>query len=544
MAYREVSVFEIREVLRLWMRGEGFRAVTRLSGVDRKTVRRYVEAAAAAGLVRDGGEEQLTDLLVGEVCLRVRPARPAGHGAAWEALGPEMKTVKAWIDKDKLNLVKIHELLSRKGVEVPYRTLHRFAVAECGFGRRQPTVRVNDGEPGGELQVDFGKMGFLVDPETGKRRLVWALIFTACYSRHCFVWLSYRQTTEAVIAGFEAAWAFFNGVFAVVIPDNMKPIVNEADSLEPRLNDAFLDYAQSRGFAVDAARVRKPTDKPRVERTVPFVRGSFWKGETFPDLADAQRRAEEWCRVRAGLRTHGTTQRRPAEVFADEEAPRLAPAPAEDYDLPSYPKPKVHRDHHIEVDKALYSVPGSLIGQRVSVRADSKLVKIFHRGQLVKTHLRAEPGGRRTDPDDLPSEKTVYAMRDIETLKRRAAACGEAVGVYATALLDIPLPWTKMRQVYALLGLARRYGDERLNDACARALEAETVNVGLIRRMLERAAEAAGESAPPAGKVLPGRFARDDADFAVTRRPGKSRTTAASAAEAPLPGFEAAEVSK
>lgn len=544
MAYREVSVFEIREVLRLWMRGEGFRAVTRLSGVDRKTVRRYVEAAVAAGVVRDGGEEQLTDLLVGEVCLRVRPARPAGRGAAWEALGPEKERIKAWIDKDKLNLVKIHDLLSRNGVEVPYRTLHRFAVAECGFGRRQPTVRVADGEPGGELQVDFGKMGFLVDPETGKRRLVWALIFTACYSRHCFVWLTYRQTTQAVIAGFEAAWKFFNGVFAVVIPDNMKTIVDKANPLEPRLNDAFLDYAQARGFAIDAARVRKATDKPRVERTVPFVRGSFWKGETFTDLADAQRRAEEWCRGRAGQRTHGTTQRRPAEVFADEEAPRLAPAPADNYDLPTYPKPKVHRDHHIEVDKALYSVPGSLIGQRVSVRADSKLVKIFHRGQLVKTHVRAEPGGRRTDPDDLPAEKTVYAMRDIETLKRRAAACGDAVGAYATALLDIPLPWTKMRQVYALLGLARRYGDDRLNDACARALEAETVNVGLVRRMLERAAEAAGADPPAAGKVLPGRFARDDAHFAVTRRPVKRRSAGDSAPDAPLPGFEPAEVSR
>jgi transposase len=544
VAYREVSVFEIREVLRLWLRGEGFRAVTRLSGVDRKTVRRYVEAAVAAGVDRDGGEEQLTDLVVGEVCVRVRPARPAGHGTAWEALAPEKEAIRAWIDDDKLNLVKVHDLLFRKGVEVPYRTLHRFAVAECGFGRRQPTVRVNDGEPGGELQVDFGKMGFLVDPATGKRRLVWALIFTACYSRHCFVWLSDRQATGAVIAGFEAAWRFFGGVFAVVIPDNMKTIVDQADPLEPRLNDAFLDYAQARGFAVDAARVRKATDKPRVERTVPFVRGSFWKGETFTDLADAQRRAEEWCRHRAGQRTHGTTQRRPAKVFVDEEAPLLAPAPLDDYDLPIYPKPKVHRDHHIEVDKALYSVPGSLIGVRVSVRADSKLVKIFHRGQLVKTHLRADPGGRRTDPEDLPSEKSTYALRDVETLKRRAAACGPAVGAYAAALLDIPLPWTRMRQVYALLGLARRYGDDRLDDACRRALDVEAVNVKLVTRMLERAAEAAGAPAPPsAGKVLPGRFARGAADFAVTR-PAAGGDPPPQAATAVLPGFEPAEVSR
>ena len=114
------------------------------------------------------------------------------------------------------------------------------------------------------------------------------------------MWLSFRQTTEAVIDGCEAAWAFFGGCFATVIPDNMSAIVDDADALEPRLNQAFVEYAQSRGFRIDPARVRRPQDKPRVERTVPFVRNSFFAGETFIDLADAQRRVEEWCRERAG----------------------------------------------------------------------------------------------------------------------------------------------------------------------------------------------------------------------------------------------------
>jgi hypothetical protein len=136
-------------------------------------------------------------------------------------------------------------------------------------------------------------------------------------------------------------------------------IVTEADDVEPRFNDAFLEYAQSRGFVIDPARVRSPKDKPRVERQVQYVRGSFFAGEEFADLADAQRRAQEWCGTKAGLRTHGTTQCRPAEAFRLEEAPLLLPAPGEAYDLPLYAKPKVHRDHHIEVDKALYSIPGT-----------------------------------------------------------------------------------------------------------------------------------------------------------------------------------------
>jgi len=176
---------------------------------------------------------------------------------------------------------------------------------------------------------------------------VWALIFTACYSRHCFVWLSFRQTTEAVITGFEAAWAFFGGVFAVVVPDNTSAIVEKADRIDPRLNQAFVEYAQDRGFVVDPARVRKPTDKPRVERVVPFARSSMFAGETFVDLAHAQRHAEHWCANRAGLRTHGTTQCRPAELFALEERPRLLPAPTAPYDLPIYATAKVHRDHHL-----------------------------------------------------------------------------------------------------------------------------------------------------------------------------------------------------
>ena len=194
------------------------------------------------------------------------------------------------------------------------------------------------------------------------------------------------------------------------------------------------------------------SSKPRVERTVPFVRASFFAGESFIDLADAQARAEQWCRSRAGLRTHGTTGRRPAEVFGLEEAPVLLPAPLMPYDLPVYARPKVHRDHHIEVAKALYSVPGNLVGRHVEVRADRALVKVYCRSVLVKTHPRQGPGRRSTDPADSPSEKSAYAMRDLARLQAMAASYGPAIGGYAQAVLDDPLPWRKMRQVYALLG--------------------------------------------------------------------------------------------
>jgi hypothetical protein len=518
VVFREVGVHEVREVLRLWLRGEGFRSVARLARVDRKTVRRYVAVAQACGLDRAGGEGQLGDELLSAVAERVRPHRADGHGASWALLAAHHARFKELLDAG-VTVVKAGELLAREGVVVPERTLHRYALEVLGHGRgRKPTVRVADCEPGAECQVDFGKMGLLYDPEADRRRVVHALIFTAVYSRHMFVWLSFRQDLPAVIAGCEAAWAFFGGVFQVLVPDNMAAIVERANALEPRLSRAFAEYAQDRGFAVDPARVRRPADKPRVERAVQFVRGSFFAGESFAGgLPGAQRTAEAWCTGRAGQRIHRTTRCRPAELFAAEEAPRLAPAPVFGYDLPVYARPKVHRDHHIEVARALYSVPGNLIGAHVEVRADAKLVRVWHRGQLVKTHPRQPPGRRVTDPADLPAHTAAYALRDVGYLQRLADEAGPAIGAYAAALLDHPLPWTKMRQVYALLGLVRKWGPARVGTACERALEAEAISVPLIGRMLARGTE--GQHLPhtePLPGMPPPRFARDAAHFAVT----------------------------
>ncbi|HLI53280.1 MAG TPA: hypothetical protein VKU88_03060 [Acidimicrobiales bacterium] len=168
--------------------------------------------------------------------------------------------------------------------------------------------------------------------------------------------------------------------------------------------------------------------------------------------------------------------------------------------------------------KALYSIPGDLIGARVEVRADRSLVRVSYRGAVVKVHPRQAPGGRSTDPADLPAERTAYAMRDLDHLRRLAAGHGPAIGAYADALLDHPLPWTKMRQVYALLGLVKRWGPERVEAACTRAVEAEAFNVGLIGRMIERATEAdAAAGQPASAPAAPARFARDPEHFATTK---------------------------
>ena len=462
MAFREVQVTEVKEVLRAWLAGQGKRPAAKRAGVNVKTAQRYIAAAQQVGLVREGDESQLTDELLGAVVAAVRPARPAGHGASWERLMPVKDEIRQWVKQD-LTLVKIGELLERRGVVVPYRTLARFAAAECGYSSAKSgvTVPVSDGEPGQEVQIDFGYLGVIRDGD--RRRRLHALVFTAVFSRYCFVYLTFSQTTAAVIAGCEAAWAFFGGMFPVLIVDNLSPVVSKADRIDPQWNREWLEYMQARGLGCDPARVRSPQDKGRVESGVKFAQRSFWAGEDFTGIGQAQPAAVTWCRQRAGMRVHGTTRQRPAEVFAEAEGPRLLPVPVPDepYRVPAWGEATVQRDFHVRAQNAFYSVPHALIGQRVSVRADGTLVKIYHRGQVVRTHPQQPAGGRASDPADFPPGTDVCARRDAGKLARMAAARGEAVGVYAARVLDTDLPWTKMRAVCALIGRAGPASQQR-----------------------------------------------------------------------------------
>ncbi|MGH3236833.1 MAG: IS21 family transposase [Streptosporangiaceae bacterium] len=503
---------EVYEVLRAWLAGKSERAVAAQAGVDRKTGKRYVEAAVAAGLLRGGGEEQLTEELIGRVIAAVRPVRPDGHGLGWSELEARHAQVTAWV-KAEVPVVKIRVLLAREGLVVAERTLHRFAHDRCGAGGKTLTTPVDDGPPG-ELQVDFGLLGLIpAGDDSGRRRKLQALVFTACVSRYMFVYLTFSLTLEEVIAGCEQAWAFFGGIYAVVIPDNMSPVVADADAVNPRLTREWLEYAQARGFVTDPARVRHPRDKPRVEKAVQYVQGNFFAGETMLDLADARVKMTEWLGV-VNVRVHGSTRQVPAVVFAEVEVPVLLPAPAARYQVPYWASVKVHVDYHIQVARGLYSVPYRLAGSRVMARADEYLVKVYLRDQLIKTHPRQRPGGRSTDTADMPPGVEGYATRTMDKQIAQAGFYGEHVGIYARRLLEGDAPWMMMRSVYRLVGLARRYGPAAAEAACSRALDVDVINVSKIASMLMNATEKnqAEQRPAPAGT---GRFARDPAEYAT-----------------------------
>ena len=498
MPYREVTVFEVKEVLRLWFAGAGKKKrIAAQLGLDPKTVRRYLKAALAAGIT---GEAELTEerLAALMVSLHTRPERPKGE--AWERCQGQRAFLKKQLE-GRVRLSKVHRLLRGRGVDVPYPTLHRFAVAELGFGRTAATIPVADCGPGEEVQLDTGWVGLLEPDPFGHRRRIRAWIFTPVLSRYRFVYPCFAETTTTAIEACEVAWDFYGGVFKVALPDNTKTIVDKADPLGARINPTFLEYAQARGFHVDPARVRHPRDKARVERSVPSVRDDCFAGEHLHTLEQARVHARTWCEREYGMRRHGTTHRLPREHFEAEEQAALRPAPTAPYDIPLWATPKVARDQHAQVASALYSLPTRLVGKTVTVRADSATVRFYQGAVLVKTHPRMAAGQRSTDPTDFPQEKSAYAFRDVEFLKRQAAYHGPAIGRFAQALLEGPLPWTRMRRVYALLGLAKRYGDARCEAVCVTALNAEMLDVRRLKRMLELAVADLAPGAP--AKILP-----------------------------------------
>jgi transposase len=497
MAYREHGMWEVLDVLRRLHRQESIRQVSRVTGRSRGTVRRWVNAARQLGWRR---EDAPSEELATRVVAAAQPGPEEVRGETEQLLTAYRERIGAWLRVHErgergLTLTKVRTLLAREGIVVPYSSLHRFAVRELGFGRHAGTVRRAEVVPGELAEVDFGKLGLIFDPEAGRRRTAWALVVSLGYSRHMYVHLTFSQQVRDLIAGIEAAWRFFRGVARRVVLDNLKAAVVKPDRYDPTFQRTFDEYAAHRGFVIDAAIVRHPTGKPIVERGVPYVRESFYRGETFVSLAEGQARAEGWCRTTAGMRVHGTTRAQPLVVFEQVEQAALLAFDGLPFDVPSWAEVKVHPDCHVRVGYALYSVPFRYRGQRVTVRADQALVRIYVRGALVKTHPVARPGGRQTDYGDYPAEQTPYAMRDAASVIRRAAGHGASIGRFAERLLEGTFPWAKLRQAQKLLRLVDKYGAKRVEGACVRALLFDMVNVFRLESMIMQALAAA-----PAGE--------------------------------------------
>jgi transposase len=524
MGYREYGMWEVLEVLRRYGRGESKAQIARGTGHSRFTVRRYIELAGEVGWKPEDGEPQ--EKLASEVLQKCRPGPrevAAGKPSNEQRLLVHIEELRGWLapadGSRALRLSRVQTLLKqRHGLEVSYSGLRRFAQTYCQFGTRAVTVRMADTEPGEIAECDFGRLGYVPDADAGKRRLVHALIVTLPYSRHQYVYVTHHQTVRDVITGLEAAWEFFGGVPKRLIVDNMKAAVTRADRYEPTFQRTFNEYAQYRGFVIDAAVARHPTGKPHVERNVQYVRESLFRGGDWHDLAHVQREAERWCREQAGKRIHGTTRQMPLLVFEQQERAVLGGLDKRRFDPPHWAVCKVHPDHTISFLLSFYSVPTRYIGKEVDVRGDQHLVRVFLKGELIKTHEVVAPGKKSIDYNDYPPDKAPYAMRDVDRMVQDARAIGKHAGQFMEKLLGTHCPWSKLRQGHKLLRLARKYGCAVIDDACHCAISFDLINVRRLDAIVLQALQQRADVAPvsvtsPPDSQLGLRFLRQPGSF-------------------------------
>ncbi|MFZ4580519.1 MAG: IS21 family transposase [Myxococcota bacterium] len=508
---------DVRELLRRYLRGRSERK-TAAGLADRKTARRYVRAAQELGLSVGDDEARLSEPFLAAVAARVRVGAPAVRGSFWALCETHREVLGSWAAEQVPGPKLVELLLRHTGTTVPLRTVQRFVAEELG-GAQKPreTLHITDCPPGEELQVDYEELGWAIDPDTGKRRKLHAFVCVAVHSRHMFVYPTWHETMEGTIEALDAAWEFFGGVFKVVIPDNLKAIVRRPDAVNPTIAEVFLEYSQARGFLVDPARVRRPQDKGRVENGVKFTQRDFFGGERLLGLEAWREWARRWCLTRAGMRDHGTTRRKPLEVFEQHERPVLLPAPTQPWDVPTWQLAKVGRDHRIQVKQAFYRLPAGHVHEEMRVRVDRTTVKVYQKNMLLRALLRVEPGQCGGDSEDIPEHQRALVRRDAPALTALAAQHGPHVGEVARRLLSRLPWWGEARKVHRLLKLCLTYGDAATDLACSKALALDVDDVVRIERVLVQALEETLPAALPVGVIrLPKpRFARDAESFRV-----------------------------
>lgn len=498
MARRQVTMNEVVEIIYQWHQGAGFKAIRRSLGFDRKTIRKYVGLAQRVGLVRGGSFPEESGLitrlreLTDSQLLRERPAQ--------DLLGPHRDWMAELLWDKEMTAKQVWRLLrEEKDLVVSYSTVKRHVRAEFQFGAPGVTVRI-EVDPGSQAQVDFGYVGLMVDPETGKRRRTWAFIMTLSYSRHRFVRFVFRQDTPTWMDCHIRAFEFLGGIPASVVLDNLKSGVLKSDLYDPTLNRAYGELERHYGFVADPAKVRVAKHKGKVERAVPVVRKHLLAGRSFRDIREANERAMRWSQEEIGMEIHGTTQRRPYEVFVKQEAPRLKPLPPEPFECPLWKECRVHPDHHVVFDKSYYSLPTRFIGKRVWVRG-ARLVRVFLDGELIKTHIRAErPGTWVTDPTDYPPEKLAYLMATPSFCRNKASQIGPHTQTLVRRILS-EHAMRNLRKAQAILRLAEKYGSERMEAASQRSLVFDNLRYRSIKAILEKGLD--GEPKPECPSPAP-----------------------------------------
>jgi len=490
--YQHFTALDIYDILQRWHRGYSLRQISRALGIDRKTIRRYLKLAAKAGVFREQPLPEKAELLPRLAASIPNNERPRPARDVFEPYRDEIRTL---IDNpsDPLLPKTAFEVICTRHPDMArasYSTFKRF-VREAEFASRPLASTCRFETPAGEeAQLDYARMGLLMNPLTQKGRVVHAFIATLSFSRLKYVEFVFTQDQKSFVASHQRMFDFWGGVPKCFVIDNLKNGVLKPDLYDPRLNRLYQELAEHYGFFIDTARVRRPKDKGKVERTVPVVRELFRKLKALegnPEIARANHLAQEWARWDNGMKVHGTTGLKPYEVFQELEKPMLLPLPEQPFEIATWKEAKVHADQFIQFEKKFYSLPEVYTGKSVWVRGTDKIVEIFDDFERIRQY----PKSRQTrlfEPTDFPQNvQVMLGEHAIQSLLARAAAIGPE---FKQLLLSVLVPHAKInyRRALGLLNFYPKYSAELLERAAPVAIINRIFVPQLFKRLLEKLA--------------------------------------------------------
>lgn len=455
---------DIRELLRHIQAEPSDRAVQRATGAHRRTIQRYRSWATTQHLF-DQPLPPIDHLqrLIEQTLELPSPPQVISSVEPYRTLVSQLRS-------EGTEVAAIWQRLHERGFSGRYAAVYRF-VRTLDAHRPDAVVRV-ERAPGEEAQVDFGAAGRMLDPVTGTLRKAWSFVMTLSWSRHQYVEFVFDQQVGTWLLLHRHAFEFFGGVPERLVIDNLKAGITQASWDDPQVQQSYRECAEHYGFLIAPCRPRTPEHKGKVEQGgVHYVTRNFLGGRTPTTLTQANQDVRQWCLTTAGARIHGTTREPPLLRFQQSEQAHLRPLPKAPYDLTTWKLVTLYRDCHLTFDNAYYSAPFRLVGQRLRVCGGSREVRIYTQDYtLVATHSRAQqPGERHTHPDHLPPDKLAGLFLGRPAALAAAEDIGPSTRQVVQQLLDDPIV-ERLPTVRRLVRLRERFGDERLEAACARAV--------------------------------------------------------------------------
>lgn len=455
------------------------RRIARELGVHRETVGRYAREAVPkpANLIAGSAEASGQGV-------QNRPNPIAGPQSL---AAPHHELIQAGVDKG-LSAQRIwQDLVELHGYAHGYLTVQRY-VRRLKKSHPEVADRMEH-PPGEEGQIDFFKSKATVrDPITGSRRRPWVFRLTLSCSKQGYEESLLDQKQLGFLRAHEHAFIELGGVPRVIRHDNLKAAVVRACLYDPDLNEIYEAFAKHWGFVPLPSRPRHPQEQGVQERSGAYVNDNALKGRHFETLDENNQYLRRWNRQIASLRIHGSTRRQVLTHFLEVEKPTLQPLPSERFAMFEAGTRTVHLDGYIEVDSGYYTAPHQLVGQRVRVRWDERLVRIYHDGQLVRLHAkRNQPGCWTTNAADRPAHKPARQEAYQAHLLARAERIGENALAWAKAAI-IERDVRSYRLLQGMLALTRKHPRERVDLACALALKARAFRYKTLRRLVEQAA--------------------------------------------------------